>query len=627
MTLFLMSFTIATDYNTDVCWNNNNMTSNSNIYLTSDIISTDATQCFSLEKNLDNVTIDCQGYSITNTNYGNNNRAFNSYSGEKNSIIVENCYINDFGSHGFWLANFTNWTIRNVVFNNNQMNHEASDITIISIDNNFNDGLLIEDCTFNTTNTENGSWRNIDYSNINNVIIRNNKFYAKWNGTDYVGGVSYLRTGGTSEYSTNFDFYNNEFYNGCRDVWTNQYYLSLIAQDDSKFINVNVYNNTLINLDGGFFRIYDGSTEIYAVENLNFYDNTVTNANASSNIAEVYSVNNLNFYDNNFTNIGNNISQHKNVGSFNNVNNGLVYGNTVTNLKDKSFATALYFYNSNNITAFNNRFIDFNTPNIHNAYVGIYFDTASNSTAYNNYFNNLFGIGVYNRNINDNIIIHSNQVENSFLGTFIDIRDSSDVEVYNQTISNVDNLTSCIRLRGNSPNNYIHNNICEDSNQGLLFDNSGTYTNNIITNNTFTNNDIGINFNDLGEIIDLSSNNIYANDVNVQAGTNVVLIGNYYNDGDVNSTDGFCLIQPYIEGNVTDNFAFCCLNGFNDGCSYTPDENSNETGYVPSYVNEDIPKATVNAIVKAIISFSLMIIIIVFVIGYSYFKRNIIGVK
>ncbi len=577
--IFSISIVLGDDININTCWSKN-LTSNNKYILTSDIIQTNNASCLSPLNTMSNVEINCNGYTIDNNFVNAGYYAgiqideFNGY-GRSDNITVRDCYIRDFGWSGIDLRNTSNVHIINNTFDNNGNSGAISYTSQLSsgstTERTIKTNWIIEDNHFinPSNNAQISSGVSVALQDIENVIIRNNYFNGTWNGTYYMGGYIQIDSFASRDIY-NFSIYNNEFENlGAGKTYQGRQAIGTYIQNTNyQFTNFEIYNNTFKNIINGIMLNY--------IDNLNIYNNSV---------------------------IGFQEGVDGNVGIFvRESNNTKVYDNYISGItKDSKW----------------------------HGNIAYYLRETNNAEMYNNIVDDYFGVGFRSRNSNNNVTIYNNIATNPNItyGDFsigVDIRNAEGVEVYGHNIISNDNKTICINIRDTSPNNYVHDNICSNGLSGVEFREGGTYTNNIITNNTFTNNDVGVQFNDLGEILDLSSNNIYSNDVNVQSGTALVLAGNYYVDGDVNSSEGLCEVQPYTEGNVTDNSAYCCLNGFNDGCSYTPD---GITGYVASYTEGDIAKSSINIIVKIVLVISSLVtfFVVIFLIKITRKHKLIRG--
>lgn len=536
MGILLLSSVLGADVYTTGCWEGN-LTSDTNYYLTDDIVGGVNSSCFRTDAGIHNVIFDCQGYKMTPSPlstdlvYG-----FFIDGGFNNNITIQNCNIEDWISTGIGFWNASNINVKNSYFENNGVLDASPDIGFGSrLDNVIKQNVLIENCTFNNTNENQRP--QLYFQDMEDIIIQNNNFFGYDNGTHY--------------FSQGIGFDN-------------------FANNDT-VTNIDISHNTFDKIE----TIIDFNDVVNSFSDLDFSYNIINNTYKQILTFPMF---------------------------FDNLNNGVIHHNDVYNFNgdNTDYAGAIAFYVR---------------------------DSSSNIEVYENTCTNVDGVCI---NVRDstNITVHDNQgfeMTNANKGSetglefsrFIEMRNSDDCEVYdNELISESSTIQSvCIHLRETATNMNIHDNICRDTFHGLTFRAGGTYDGLLLEDNTFTNHDVGIEFADRTDTMTITNNNIYSNTVNVNSTISRNISGNYYGEGDVNSTLGFCVVQPYTEGNVNDYTSYCCFDAWDLGCTYTP-----LTGaWSPEYNEADISESFINLGVKALITLGKFIVIavIIFLISYA----------
>ncbi|MCA9459076.1 MAG: right-handed parallel beta-helix repeat-containing protein, partial [Nanoarchaeota archaeon] len=593
-------------------------------YLNQSILNYTGGTCFDFSA--DNVTFDCQGYSIE----GNDSFASYGFLINLNSnVTIKNCYISHF-YYGAWFYNSNNGGIENVSSSNNYIGinvYNSSNLVldVFEVNNNSNVGVQVYSSSSNNSLSNFFSYDNGDMgvelgSNSNSNTITNfetynnsahgimiqnslNNVFNNFSSINNTYGVL-LYPGTNNNSFTNFSSFSNNyglyFYNSNNDFF------------DNFEISDSLYNGILFFLDSGFnilnnFNLSNSGSNgivVLASSNNNILSNFTSSNNSGAGI----------FLNDTFNNVLNNFTV--NINSF-----GIYIGNASSNIFNaiKSFnntADGIYFFGAYNntvsnflsyangddgvqiFTSSNNSFSNFSSYN--NADDGIYVHTSfhnlfENFSSYNNSAYGFYSQNPYGNNTFDKFNLNNN---NYGLILFAEFNNTfRNFLVWNNTIDGV-NFNTINDSVFNNFSSYANGDdgvqifnstqlilndfrIYDNLDRGLLlFDMSNL---NLISNfDIYNNSDIGVQiYNSLNNNLQNFTSYDNGNDgVNLFINSNYNVLNNFssYNNGDdgvqvynLSSNNNFSNFRVYANG---DDGVFISI-GSNNNTFFNSNSSSN----------------------------------------------------
>jgi len=521
--------------------------------LTQDITHSSDIVCFNITA--DNITLDCRGHNITNTQSDDH---YGIYILERNNITIKNCniinetqgiYLNSSSNNtlinntannnsycGFYVYNSSNNIITNNTANSNYGSDWISGIYLENSNNNIiidnlakdNDGYGISTAGSNNNtfinNIANNNILGIDISlSSNNILINNtanNNNYGIFIGSSS-NNILINNTANNNDYGISTSVSNNNtFINNIANNNSN-YGISIAKSNNNTFINniannnshgidikLQSKNNILINNTAN--NNSDYGIIISSSQNNILTNNTANNNNygifislSSNNILINNTANNNNYgistpYSNNNTFINNIV--------YNNIRGFYIYlqskDNTLINNTANNNSYGIFIgFSSNNSVLINN------TIN-NNSNYGIYIESSSNNTIENNIINNSNYYGIWINSSSNNNTISNNRIENTLSNNSIYIKNSNDCKINSNIIFN--SSLNGIKVENSSGIKIFENNISNISEWGIslnisynssienntLFENQNgilfEYSNGNITNNNITNHKEGL---------------------------------------------------------------------------------------------------------------------------------------
>lgn len=538
MVLMTVAFALA-DTNISSCQNINTPDT---YLLTSDINSSEEYACLNILT--DNVTIDCQGYTIFGNGSFSTQRGVST--GSNSNITIRDCVFTEFTDSGIYMYGVENVNILNNSFSNLNKSIFGGNTTNVLIDGNtMTDTLSGVIIPVSTTNNNSG------------ITITNNTFTNASNGDGYITTVG--GTGFQTYRITDVEIANNEM-NIVSDV---TYYLNVVAGVE----DVEIHHNTVNSIKGitDNYAFYVGNY----FDNVSVYNNEINGTVGFQMFYEGVTTNNK-VYNNNFYNVENTgggigLIIVNGVGTSNDLE---VYGNNITD------SSTYITFSGDYSKIYDNRIV-----NISSNGFALSYNPGTGGKVYDNYISDVI-FGIRARDSQD-VEIYGNTLDDVNLG--IQVRASTNTTVRNNTMTNIRKLDPNyfatphgINIRASGGGHTIYGNSVTNANVSMYFDDA-TFSNISVYENDFTISTIGLDFGNsvINGYLNVTRNNIYNNLDNLYSDVARNISGNYYGDGDVNASDRFCDSQPYTENNVSDYESYCCYDAWFDVCGtyVSPSEN------------------------------------------------------
>lgn len=475
------------------------------------------------------------------------------------NLTIQNCLFFNFDGEAINAGNTTDVTIRNNTFTQNNVHLQSN---VVTGEAQVKDGFIIDDNTFNFTT----GGQAVILKNNDEVLIQNNDFVTiSTSGDAQIEIASQL----SGETYTSIQINDNTFYiaeaNNTRDAM-------LIGSDASWDVSgLEINGNTI-----------EGFSDAILI----------TDPTSSSEYL------NAEIVGNTFTEVGGRVVQAYAL------NGGTIEDNVAT--RSESLYFTLMKYDVRGSTGVNVE---------NNSCTG----ATGDATTY-----------CFRSYDSSDITFDSNTADLVYFG--FDCRDSTGCSFINNIINDAEVADPvyggepfAIRFRGTSSGNTITGNVVTSSNISLVFRTGSDVSTTIIGNNTFNTSKLGIDFTDatIASSVVIKNNNFVSLTDNFDGASDSATIEeNYYADGDVASEVGYCVTTPYNDSGITDDSPFCCINGWILGCDFTP-AIPIPTGAVTFYNEDDIAEATINTLVKGLITLGTLLTILVVFVLYTYAVRLI----